>query len=96
MTQFGIKMADFGSDEDSNVDVEAVIEVVEAPHEGLVTPPSAIEPYDVELLPTTVPPPVRLRGIGATTVLVRVPSCVTCMTLHRVLYCFTFCSTGLV
>ena len=89
-------MADFGSDEDSNVDIEAVIEVVAAPQERLVTPSPVIEPYDVELLPTTVPPPVRLRGVGATTVLVRVTSCVTCMTLHRVLYCFTFCSTGLV
>ena len=54
--------------ESVNGNVEALIEVVEAPQGDVVNPSPVVEPYDFDLLPTTVPPPVKLKGIGATTV----------------------------
>lgn len=63
-------MADSGGEDESfhNYEVEPVIEVVEAPQDEEVVQTPVVESYDPELLPTTVPPPIRLRGIGATTV----------------------------
>ena len=61
-------MADAASDQ-GVVEVEPVVhivEVIEEEQEGIHYP--ADEFLDLDLLQTTVPDPIRLRGVGGTTV----------------------------
>ena len=69
----------------SDVDAEAVIEVVERIEED-THPVAPLDNYiDMSLIQTTVPDPLRLRGIGGTTVWV-----LTLYLKHHLLMC-SFC-----